>query len=180
MKLLAYTLLCGLAAVPSPNALAQTASPGTTAQQQQAAERDKGLVVAPQAAPAANPQVSATEPPGTGAGPANICRELVAFLEKKAAAQQPAAGVQPGPNPATSAAGASVQASGQPAPVPQAPAGSAPNADALAKASVMAEANDLQGCQQTARTMRRAGLDLPPALLALAALKPELLGSSKP
>ena len=44
----------------------------------------------------------------------------------------------------------------------------------------MADANDLPRCQQTARDMRRAGIDMPPGLLALAALKPELLGAASP
>src|SRR5690348_1067699 len=124
MKVLAYALLWSLAAVLPPGAVAQTA-----------AEREKALVVAPQA-PAAAPQAGAAEPQRPSAGPANICRELVAYLEKKAAApQSPAAAVQPGPNPATSAAGASVQGSGQPAPVPQTPAAGAPGADDLPKAS---------------------------------------------
>jgi hypothetical protein len=69
---------------------------------------------------------------------------------------------------------------GQPAPVPQAQAVFTPSAEALEQATAMADANDLPRCQQMARNMRRAGIDMPPGLLALAALKPELLGAASP
>ena len=173
MKLLAYALLWGLAVVLPSAASAQTAPGG-------AAERDKALTVAPQAVPAAGAQASPAENRGTAAGPANICRELVAFVEKQAAAPPPAGAGQPGPPAAGSAAGASVQGSGQAAPVPQAPAAAGPSADDLAKASAMAGADNLQGCQQAVRKMRLAGVNLPPPLLALAALKPEMIGRGKP
>jgi len=173
MKLLAYALLWGLAVVLPSAASAQTAPGG-------AAERDKGLTVAPQAAPPAVAQAGPAENRGTTAGPANICRELVAFLEKQAATPPPAGAGQPGPPAAGSAAGASVQGSGQAAPVPQAPAAAGPSADDLAKASAMAGADNLQGCQQAVRKMRLAGVNLPPPLLALAALKPEMLCRAKP
>ena len=133
MKLIAHILMLGMAAALSSHAF------GQTAEQPRPAERDKSLAVAPQAAPAADPRPSENEARDTAAGPANICRELVTFLEPKRA-QPPAAAGQPGP---------------------------------------LAKANDLEGCQKAAQQLRRAGLALPPGLIALAALKPELLGASK-
>src|SRR3954467_13628391 len=128
MKLIAHILMLGMAAALSSHAF------GQTAEQPRPAERDKSLAVAPQAAPAADPRPSENEARDTAAGPANICRELVTFLEPKPA-QPPAAAGQPGPNPAASAAGPSVQGSGQPAPVPQAPAAAAPPVGAYDEAT---------------------------------------------
>src|SRR4051812_14934205 len=172
MKLIAHILMLGMAAALSSHAF------GQTAEQPRPAERDKSLAVAPQAAPAADPRPSGNEARDTAAGPANICRRLVTFLEPKPA-QPPAAAGQPGPNPAASAAGPSVPGSGQPAPVPQAPAAAAPPAGGYDEANALAKANDVEGCQKAAQQLRRAGLALPPGLIALAALKPELLGASK-
>jgi len=142
---------------------------------------DKGLVVAPQAPAKVADQANATADRAIAAGPTNICRELTAFLQPKPApGPPPAAGGQPGPNPASSAAGPSVQGSGQPAPVPQAPIVATPSAAAAEEATALAQANDLAGCQQAVQKMRRAGVALPAGLIALAAMKPELLGIAKP
>ena len=192
--------------------------------------------------------VAAQQSPDTGAAqqqeargtPANICHELVAFLQPKPQAhsaspqaagqaaqgqgapapqaagqptQPPQASGQSGsaqqasgqsgvgpeapkPNapqqasgsnaPQTSGQSAPVpqgsgqnapQTSGQSAPVPQGSAKSTPaeTAVTLEQAQAMAEANDVQGCRDATQRMRRAGVALPPALIALAALDPQYL-----
>jgi hypothetical protein len=177
MKRLALALLCGIAAALPLGAVGQTAegpqhAPGAS---------DKGLVVAPQAPAKVADQANATADRAIAAGPTNICRELTAFLQPKPApGPQPAAGGQPGPNPASSAAGPSVQGSGQPAPVPQAPTAATPSPAAAEEATAVAQASDLAGCQKAVQNMRRAGVALPAGLIALAAMKPELLGIAKP
>jgi hypothetical protein len=40
----------------------------------------------------------------------------------------------------------------------------------LEEGQALATANDIPGCQSAARKMRREGVDMPPALIALAAL----------
>ena len=112
-------------------------------------------------APRAGAQTAGGDP-ATGA-PANICGELVAFLQPKPApANPPPAGASPGPAPAAPAAPAA--GAGKPPPI------------TLEEATGLAAANDLRACQQAAQKLRRAGLALPAGLIALAALKPELLG----
>lgn len=183
MRMLAVALLCGAAALLPASGFAQApAGPSSSnAEPQQPGERAKDLAVAPQAPPKADVQPSGNEARVAPGGPANICRELVAFLRPKPAPAPPAgAASQPGPNPASSAAGRSVQASGQPAPVPQAPTAPPPPAGALDEATALADANDLTGCQKAVQKMRRGGVAVPAPLLALAALKPELLGAAKP
>jgi hypothetical protein len=175
MKMLACALLCGIALMLPLGAGAQT----VTAPPPSPAAQDKSLVVAPQAISKVADQPGATEPRAAAAAPANICRELVAFLQPKPP-PQPAGASQPGPSPAGAVAGPAVQASGQPAPVPQAPTAPAPPPDALEQANILAEANDLKGCQQAAQKLRRAGIAMPAGLIALAALKVELLGAAKP
>ena len=49
-----------------------------------------------------------------------------------------------------------------------------PDAQALTKGRQAAGSNDLEGCTGVVRDMRFAGVALPPPLIALAALKPEL------
>ena len=177
MKKLALALLFGMLAALPLDAVGQTAggpqpAPGAP---------DKGLAVAPQAPAKVADQPSATADRAAAGGPADICRELTAFLQPKPApGPQPPGGGQPGPNPAGSAAGPSVQSSGQPAPVPQAPTAATPSPAATEEATAVAQANDLAGCQQAVQKMRRAGVALPPGLIALAAMKPELLGIAKP
>lgn len=61
------------------------------------------------------------------------------------------------------------------APKPPEPEAPPPSAEAVEKARQAAGANDLDGCAATVRDMRLAGVALPGPLLALAALKPELL-----
>src|SRR4051794_19874506 len=107
MRALIYTLLCSVVLMLPLDAIAQTGAAGATgpgAAQQQPAPSDKALAVAPQSAPQSTPQAAQSASQSAG-GPANICRELLAFLRSKAAAPQPPAAAgqpgsnQPGPNP---------------------------------------------------------------------------------
>ena len=133
MKTLAVVLLLGVVAALAPSARAQTAGAQT-----------------------------AGGDPATGA-PANICGELVAFLQPKPApANPPPAAAPQGPTTA--------------APAAPTPGAGKPPAITLEEATGLATANDLRACQQAAQKLRRAGLALPAGLIALAALKPELLG----
>ena len=169
-----------------------------------------------------SPDTGAAQQQGARGAPANICHELVAFLQPKPqtqsaspqAAGQPAQGQgapapqaagqpnqppqaagqsgsaqqasgqsgvgpeAPKPNAPQQASGSNApQTSGQSAPVPQGSAQSTPaeTAVTLEQAQAMAEANDVQGCRDAAQRMRRAGVALPPALIALAALDPQYL-----
>lgn len=57
------------------------------------------------------------------------------------------------------------------APAPAAPAPSAkPSAEQIEKAEAAARDHNLQGCRDAAQDMRKAGVVIPPPLLALAAL----------
>ena len=69
--------------------------------------------------------------------------------------------------------------SGQSAPIPQAPSVKAP-AISLAQAEELAGANNIAGCREAAQRVRRAGAAMPPALIALAGLKLELLQQAAP
>jgi hypothetical protein len=171
-------------------------------QQQPAGTTPPGLTVAPSAP---NQRPEAPQQSAGSGQPANICKELVAFLEeqaKKAQAAQtppaPQAGQAPAPNapPASSEAQPSntppsagqaaakggervQQSSGQSAPIPQAGAPQGPTI-AIEQARAWTTANDFKGCQDGTRRLRKAGIALPPGLLALAALKPELVEKMKP
>ena len=48
----------------------------------------------------------------------------------------------------------------------------------LAEGQALASANDISGCQAATRSMRRAGVDMPPALMTLAALDLRFLEQS--
>jgi hypothetical protein len=170
MKNLARCLVFGTTVLVT-SGLLDTASgeerPGAVSQQQNSPTPSKELTVAPQAQP------TQAEAPGTHRGPANICQDLVAFLQPKPPA--------PGPQSAASSAGGAVpQASGQSAPIPQTQSAPQPAMITVEEATAFAGANDLRACQEAAQRMRRAGVALPPGLIALAALKPELLTSSQP
>jgi hypothetical protein len=56
------------------------------------------------------------------------------------------------------------------APIPQEQRQSASPQVSLQQAESMAKANDIRGCRDSAQKMRREGVDLPPGLIALAAL----------
>jgi hypothetical protein len=111
------------------------------------------------------------EPVGDGK-PANICHELVAFLEQGAA--DPAT-VSPGTVPGSSAPAIDKHQhrSGLVGPVPPADTETKPPLVTPDQARALAQKNDLRACQEAVRQMRRAGVALPGGLIALAALPPE-------
>jgi hypothetical protein len=139
-----------------------------------------------------------------GYTPANICRELVTYLEKRAAAPATGAGsqpqnVSPGPLQQSTQSAARTQSPGQGAaappsappavdrpqfssglttPVPPAESGDKPPFVTVEQARAHEAANDLRACQEAARQMRRAGVPMPDGLIALAALRPDLLESA--
>jgi hypothetical protein len=143
------------------------------------------LRVAPNA-PATTPEVR--QDTGDARGPANICDELVAFVQKAAAddpGKKPAAsaGAASGAPPAASSndkpsVDASQQRSGIVAPVPQDDTASTPAKLSSEQAEALARAHDLAGCQRAVKQMRRAGVELPPGILALAALREDLLAET--
>ncbi|MCC6888695.1 MAG: hypothetical protein IT536_09190 [Hyphomicrobiales bacterium] len=176
----------------------------TGAQQQPPSQpkADQELMVAPNA-PRPN-QEAAAPPSGLGSSgrPANICQELVAHVQKKAAeksakppgkpasndagkqapapqAQSSGSGGGPATTPAKKEVDKAQQSAGYSAPVPAGGQGSAPVMIPLAEAQALATANNLRGCQNAVRKMRLDGVALPPSLLALGALREELLLKSE-
>jgi len=158
------------------------------------------LMVAPIA-----PKTTA-EPTADGGKPADICRELGAFLEQRTATSQatgpapptsaqdasapPRAEQQPGKiasvppgSTATSAPPPAIDkpqhTSGLLAPIPPGETGAKPPLVTLDRARAYAAANDVRACQEAVRQMRRAGVAMPDGLLALAALRPELLEAGR-
>jgi hypothetical protein len=77
--------------------------------------------------------------------------------------------------PAPTQGATAPQASGQTGPIPQGEGAGRPAPIDLQHAESLAQANDLRGCRDAAQQMRRAGAALPPALIALAGLRLELL-----
>jgi hypothetical protein len=67
------------------------------------------------------------------------------------------------------------QTSGLTAPVPQAPPAPKPPPVSLDEAKSLAQGNDIKGCRDAARTIRLAGIAMPAGLLALAAMREDLL-----
>jgi hypothetical protein len=133
--------------------------------------------VPPEHTVAPNTAQRVPEAPAPGGGkPANICEELVAFVERRtqSAVQQdtPAAGPVPQPPPVVDVP---QQKSGIVAPVPPPESMQKPPFVTLNQARAYLDANDLLACQETARQMRRAGVPMPDGLMALAALRPDLL-----
>jgi hypothetical protein len=144
---------------------------------------------------------------GGGGKPANICRELQAFVETRetaqaagpaasppaqaAPAQPPAVQAQPqaAQSPAQAPAAGNVpvpptvdppqRSSGMTAPVPPAPTAAKPLPLTLERARALAAAGDLRACQESTRQMRRAGVAMPDTLIALAALRPDLLEAGR-
>jgi hypothetical protein len=152
--------------------------------------KPRALTVAPD-----SPEKIPDAKPGNNARaagmPANICLELIAFLETKAAASQPptdqSKAVESGGKttpPKTGTAGPgqtappmdqSQQRSGLSAPTPQDDSTTGNSQVTMEKAKALANSNDLRGCQRATQEMRLAGEALPPPLLALAALRGDLL-----
>jgi hypothetical protein len=71
------------------------------------------------------------------------------------------------------------QTSGQPAPIPQAPATAKPPPVSLQEAESLAQNGDIKGCRDAAQKIRLAGVAMPAPLLALAALRLDLLEAAK-
>jgi hypothetical protein len=157
-------------------AIAQT--PDTKGQADQA----DTLRVAPNA-PTSTSEVQSG--PADGAGTADICQELVAFVQKASAetskpdsakdsATQPSSTPRAA-EPNNASPDASQRQSGISAPVPKGDTPIAPAKPSLEQVQSLAGAHDLRSCQRAAQQMRRAGVALPPGLLALAALREDLL-----
>jgi hypothetical protein len=180
--------LLAIVMVP-PRGFAQAAAP-------EGSSSSNELRVAPNAPASQAPQTPAT---GQAAGkPANVCEELKAHLQQQAKGAPPAGtstgGAGPaatGPQPSGSQAagppaapggqtGAQVSAdrtqqnSSLSAPIPSSSSAGSANVT-LADAEQLSSAGDQRSCQAAVQRMRRAGVALPPSLIALAALKGELL-----
>ena len=82
--------------------------------------------------------------------------------------------------PAATQGSTAPQASGMPAPIPQGENPGRPAPANLQQAEALAQSNDIRGCRDAAQQMRRAGVALPPALIALAGLRLELLEGRTP
>jgi hypothetical protein len=141
--------------------------------------------------PAPNAPKTVPEPTpqgGSNGQPANICQELVAFLQQRNANPPQAAGVppaasQPSGHAGSAQAGARAEAggdaaqreSGQVTSIPKGQTAARAPTLSLTQAQAHAAANDLGACQNAAREMRRAGVPMPDSLIALAALRRDLL-----
>jgi hypothetical protein len=179
MRSLAFGAVLLTAAATSLYAESVTPSPGAPG----AAPVPPEQMVAPVAS------TKVAESPAIGGGkPANICQELVAFVEQRAqSGAQSAPAQQTAPAPPAPAQGTTwppagaplvdvpQQKSGMGAPVPPPDSAQKPPLVALEQARAYLNANDLLACQQAARQMRRTGVPMPDGLIALAALRPDLL-----
>jgi hypothetical protein len=158
---LALALAAALSPATAPAQTTPTPPPQSPAQQEGAPSAPGLVNTAPQGAAPAAAAAAAAQTVTAPAGPANICRELLAFVEGQAKAAA-------APPPATGAAPAAPAAPPKPLPV------------TLEQAQGLAGANDIPGCRETAGRLRRAGVALPAGLIALAALKVELLQTAQP
>jgi hypothetical protein len=163
--------------------------------QQQEPQQPRDLMVAPSPGEK-TPEPTSSNPGIHSAGvPANVCGELVAFFQRKAAeAAAPADPTKAGQGSGSAQQGSQTagpgqtappmdqvqQRSGLSAPVPQDAKTSGATHLNLEQAQKLAQGNDLRGCQSAAQQMRRAGVSLPAGLLALAALREDLLARSQP
>jgi hypothetical protein len=167
----AATSLCAESVAPSPGA------PG-------AAPLPPEQLVAP----VAPTKVAESPALGGGGKSANICQELVAFVEQRTrTGAQSTPARQDAPAPPAPAQGTTwppagpplvdvpQQKSGMAAPVPPPESAQKPPFVTVEQARAYLHANDLLACQEAARQMRRAGAPMPDGLIALAALRPDLL-----
>ncbi len=149
---------------PAAQAPAQPPADQAAQPAQQPSSNQGGTAQSPQlpAAPTQpKDQVKTAEPaptPVAATGPGALCHEVVAFLTPK-------------PPPAPGAAPAA------PAAAPAAPAAPPPPKPSLTleQAQGLAQQNNLVGCQEEVQKMRKAGVPLPAALIALAALNRDAL-----
>jgi hypothetical protein len=161
-----------------------------------------------QAAPMPKPPEHAVAPsaatvfPIPGAGqiqPRDVCTALVTFLQQTATQGQPAS-PPPAQQTAPAAQGQSNQAkpdqakpvmgqtappidrpqhtSGQTGPIPNGGSASKPLPISLQQAQEVAARGDQRACRDAAQQMRRSGMTMPDALIALAALRSDLLPRS--
>jgi hypothetical protein len=111
-------------------------------------------------------------PPQAGK-PANICQELVAFIELRANT------IPDRPRPPSPSGPPAIDkpqhSSGLLAPVPSGETVRKPPLITFDQARLLAAANDVRACQEATKRMRRAGVALPDTLIALGALRPDLL-----
>jgi hypothetical protein len=179
MWCLAFGVVLFAAAATSLYAEGVTPPPGAPA----AAPLPPELMVAPVA-----PTKVAESPAPGGGKPANVCQELVAFVEQRTqSGAQSTPAQQTAPAPTAPAQGTTWPPAGPPfvdtpqqksgivAPVPPPESAQKPPFVTLEQARVYLNANDLMVCQEAARQMRRAGVPMPDGLIALAALRPDLL-----
>jgi hypothetical protein len=168
-------LWCGLLYVGDMQAVgAQT--PETKAP----SDQGEALRVAPNAP---SPTPEAKPSPDEVGKQANICEELLAFVQKPPADLQTsaAAGGQPAkPNGVKTSEDTAQQRSGISKSIPGDDTTSTAAQLSLERAQALVATNDLRACQRTAQEMRRAGVALPPGLLALAALREDLLLGKTP
>jgi hypothetical protein len=166
---------------------AQAAAQGGSAQ-------PSDLTVAP-GAPRQMPEATAPVSTSAAGTPANICQELLAFVQSQAQAA-PAANVSTNANSAATIATQSQQtgapgqtappvdrnqhASGQSAPVPTDNKVTTRVDISASQAEELLRANNLRGCQSAVRRLRLDGVALPPGLLALAALREDLVLKAAP
>jgi hypothetical protein len=69
------------------------------------------------------------------------------------------------------------QSSGQTAPIPSGGNAQKPSPVTLQQAQELAARGDQRACRDAAQQMRRAGVTMPDTLIALAALRPDLLAA---
>ncbi|WP_206455523.1 hypothetical protein [Aurantimonas marina] len=143
---------------------AQADRPQATAAGGPASEQPQQQATSSGESAAENEQQAAGVPDGNEAGSAQE-----ASNQAGAAVEAPSDANAPAPNAGN--ADNAPQTSGLSAPIPQTPEATKKQPDmTLAEAEALAEANDIAGCHTAARKMRREGVDMPPALMALAAL----------
>jgi len=136
------------------------------------------LMVAPLA-----PKIEAEPPINHAGSPANMCQELVAFAERRASAKAEPPGAppphagQPGSQPPSGppAIDKPQHSSGLVAPIPHGETAAKLPLITVEQARLHAGANDVRACQEATKQMRRAGVLLPDPLIALAALRLDLL-----
>jgi hypothetical protein len=159
---------------PAPKPAAQTAqlSTAVNAPSRSAVEAKPDQAAgAPQQASGLSGQVT-TSGPGAS-GPQGATQNAAAPTGSTATASGPASPGQQGSQPA--------QGQAAPQPASAKPPVRKPTPEAVQQVEAAATSNDLGACRRVAQEMRRAGLAMPEALIALAAMDPKLLeGADRP